>query len=188
MEKCEDKTMTVKEELGNLLEKLMKGYEITAEGYPLSPRRKDVDPILYIGEPDTSGWCKWKPLEQASNEEFLSVMNVLNIEINQDVVQYFTSYYFFNFDIKFKSYVMGINDIAPGDKNKRLKMGLESFRDNRDGKIKLIPIGMEEGIGHSVVVEVKTGIVKLFDSENGKMRKIAPGLQEFLKNSEPIVM
>lgn len=180
--------MTVKEELGNLLEKLMKGYETTSEGYPLSPRKKDVDPILYIGEPDTSGWCKWKPLEQTFNEEFLLVINVLNIEINQDVVEYFTSYYFFNFDVKFKSYVIGINDIAPGDKLKRLKMRLESFRDNRDGKIKLIPIGMEEGIGHSVVVETKTGIVKLFDSENGKMRKIASSLHEFLKNSEPIVM
>lgn len=91
--------MTVKEELRNLLEKLMRGYESTANGYPSNPKRKDVDPILYIGEPDSSGWCKWKPLEQSSNEEFLSVMDIMKIKINQDIIEYFTSFFFFNFDI-----------------------------------------------------------------------------------------
>lgn len=105
----------------------MRGYESTADGYPSNPRRKDIEPILYIGEPDSSGWCKWKPLEQSSNEEFLSIMNMLNIEINQDIIEYFTSYFFFNFDVKFKSYVIALNDIAPGDKMERLKLRLEGL-------------------------------------------------------------
>ena len=180
--------MTVKEELGNLLEKLMKGYEITSEGYPLSPRRKDVDPILFIGEPDSSGMCKWRPLAQTSNEEFLSIMNMLNIEINQDVLEYFTSYYFFTFSIKSKSYNIALTSIAPGDKFKRLRMKLEGIGCIHDGKIEYIPIGVEESIDRTVVIETKTGVVKILNEETGKLRKIAPSLQELLKNSEPVVI
>lgn len=187
MEKCEDKTMTVKEELEILLEKLIKGYEATSGGFPLNPKRKDINPIIYIGEPDANGWSRWKPIKQTPNDEFLSLLESLNIEANQDVTEYFTSYYFLAFSIKYKSYVIGLSDIAPEAKIKRLKMKFENFRDNRDGKIKYVPIGVEGGIGYSVVVEVKTGLVKFFDSENGRTRKIATSLQDFLKNSEPII-
>lgn len=188
MEKCEDKTMTVKEELGILIEKLIKGYEATSSGFPLNPKRKDINPIIYIGEPNGSGWSKWKPIKQTPNDEFLTLLNILNIEANQDIIEYFTSYYFLTFSIKYKSYVIRLNDIAPEVNFKRLKMEFENFRDDRDGKIKYIPIGLEVRVGYSVVVEVKTGLVKFFDSENGKTRKIATSLQEFLKNSEPKII
>lgn len=40
--------MTVKEELGNLLERLVNYYEINAEGLPSIPKRKDVEQSIYI--------------------------------------------------------------------------------------------------------------------------------------------
>lgn len=55
--------MTVKEGLGILIEKLIKGYEATSGGFPLKPKRKDINPIIYSGEPDSSGWSKWKPIK-----------------------------------------------------------------------------------------------------------------------------
>lgn len=179
--------MPVKEEIGKLVEDLAKAYEDTYEGLPLNPLRKDIDQIIYVGEPDASGWCKWKPIKQAQNAEFLILLKTLDIEPNLDIIEYFTSYYFLTFSIKYKSYVIRLNDIAPEVNLKRLKEKFENFRDNSDGKIKHIPIGLEVGVGHSVVIEVKTGIVKFFDSENGKTRKIASSLREFLNKSEPIV-
>lgn len=177
--------MSVKEELENLMEKLVKGYESTPSGLPLNPKRKDIDSIVYIGEPNADGWSRWKPVKQTSDEEFLLLLNFLKIEVSQDVIEYFTSYYFLTFSIMYKSYTIRLNDVAPEANLKRLKMKFENFRDPRDGKINYFPIGLEVRAGYSVVVEVKTGLVKFFDSETWKTKKIAASLQEFLKNSEP---
>lgn len=179
--------MSVKKELDIFLKKLLKLYEATPEGLPLCPRRKDIDQIIYVGKPDDSGWCKWKPIEQKTNEKFLSLMNMLKIDISDEIIEYFTSYYFLSVDLKFKSYIIGLSEVAPGDEFKRLKERIERYKDEYDGKIKYIPIGVEEEQGYSVVIEVKTGIIKFADFDKRRMRKICSNLQEFIKNSEPII-
>lgn len=154
----------------------------------MNPRRKDINPDIYVGEPNHEGWCKWKPIEQLGNEEFVHILDTFEIEKNDALIEYFSSYYFLTVRAKFKSYNITLSAIAPGDGFKRLLAMLDGYRDSKTGKIKYIPIGSESGRGYSVVVEVKTGIVKFADDETGKTRKISSSLEEFIKGLEPIII
>lgn len=118
---------------------------------------------------------------------FLRLLEIYGIEKNEDIVEYFSTYYFLRIDIKFKNYLISINSVEPKDEYKSLRRKIDAYTDS-NGKITHIPIGVEQQkANYNVVVEVKTGVVKFADDEKGKMRKIAPSLEEFIKGWEPWV-
>lgn len=48
LEECEDKTMSVKNEMDNFFKKFLAAYQKTEDGLPRMPRRKDVDQAVNI--------------------------------------------------------------------------------------------------------------------------------------------
>lgn len=69
------------------------------------------------------------------------------------------------------------------DGYKRLKMVIDEYTD-QERRITHIPIGTEQNLGDTVVVEVKTGKVKLAYHETGKMKIIVSSLEEFIQGWE----
>ena len=172
MEECEDKIMSVKNEMDMFFEKFLKKYEETAVGLPRCPKRKNIDQTIYIGETDSEGYSKWKPIPYGRDESFLRLLEIYGIEKNEDIVEYFSTYYFLRIDIKFKNYLISINSVEPKDEYKSLRRKIDAYTDS-NGKITHIPIGVEQQkANYNVVVEVKTGVVKFADDEKGKMRKL----------------
>lgn len=172
--------MRVKRTLGGFFEKLMGAYKETEESVPMTPIQKDIDQKIYIGDPDASGWCRWASIEQPDNRDFENLLNELEIEnVHEDVIEYFTSYYFFGVDAKFQSYGIALTSIAPGDNFKRLRMMLD------DPNPEYIPIGVEYSQNYRVSIEIKTGIVTFEDDETGKRRKITSSIEEFINGLEP---
>lgn len=187
MDKNGDKIMSVKNEMDMFFEKFLKKYEETAVGLPRCPKRKNIDQTIYIGETDSEGYSKWKPIPYGRDESFLRLLEIYGIEKNEDIVEYFSTYNFLRIDIKFKNYLISINSVEPKDEYKSLRRKIDAYTDS-NGKITHIPIGVEQQkANYNVVVEVKTGVVKFADDEKGKMRKIAPSLEEFIKGWEPWV-
>lgn len=182
----EDKVMSVKKELDSFFERFMEAYQDTEDGLPISPRCEDIDQAVYVGEPDDSGWCSWKPIPYGEQEAFIRLLETYGIEKNTDIVDYFSSYHFLDIDIIYKKKGIMIDAVDPRDEYKSLKQSMVSFT-YPDGKIPYLPIGTDEHTDLDIVVEVKTGIVKIVDFESGKMRKIAPSLEEFIRGWEPWV-
>lgn len=178
--------MSVKNELDNFFERFLEAYQKTEDGLPKRPRRKDVDQAVYVDEPDADGWCRWKPIPYGKEEVFLKLLETYGIEKNKDIVDYFSSYHFLGFDIKYKKRGIAIRIVDPRDEYKCLKQIMEAYTDS-NGKVTHFMIGTEAKVNYSVVVEVKTGIVKFVDDETGKMRKIASSLEEFIRGWEPRV-
>jgi len=108
------------------------------------------------------------------------------LEKNEDIIEYFSSYYFLHIDVMYKNYLLALQNSEAKDGYKKLRRTINAYTDQK-GKITHIVLGLEEGIGYTVVVEVKTGIVKLADDDKGRMRKIAPSLEEFVRGWEPDV-
>lgn len=75
-------------------EKFLKKYEETAVGLPRCPKRKNIDQTIYIGETDSEGYSKWKPIPYGRDESFLRLLEIYGIEKNEDIVEYFSTYYF----------------------------------------------------------------------------------------------
>ena len=153
---------------------------------PKRPRRKDVDQAIYVGNPDASGWCKWKPIPHGQDEVFLELLKTYGIEKNTDIVDYFSSYHFLGLDIRYNKKIIAVYGVDPRDEYRSLKQDMASFT-YPDGKIPYLPLGFDQRTGLDIVVEVKTGIVKIANYESGKMRKIAPSLEEFIRGWEPCV-
>ena len=186
MEKFEDKIVSVKNELNKFFDKLLEEYKKTPDGLPMAPRRKDIDQPIYVGDVDSEGWCKWKPVPCFQTKDFICLLDKYGIERNINIIEYFTSYYFLVMHIQFKKHLIGINAVESKDDYKGLQRRIDSYVD-QNGKITHISLGIEERTGYTVVVEVKTGIVKYVDDDKGKMRKIASSLEEFIKGWEPVV-
>ncbi len=178
--------MSVKEELDIFFKKFLEKYKETPQGLPKIPRRKDIDQTIYVGEIDSAGYCRWKPIPFGKKDNFLRLMEVYEIEENDDIVEYFCSYYFLGFDIKYGNYLIGTRDVEVLDGYKRLKRVIDAYKD-QNGRITHIPIGVEQNSDNTVVVEVKTGIVKIANDDTGKMRKISPSLEEFIRGWEIVL-
>lgn len=179
--------MSVKNALDDYFRIFLEKYQETPVGLPKVPRRKDIDQSIYVGDSDVDGYCKWKPIIYGQEKDFLRLLEDYEIEKNNDIVEYFCSYYFLGFDVKYKNYLIALKAIEVLDGYKRLKMVIDEYTD-QEGKITYIPIGTEQNLGDTVVVEVKTGKVKLAYYETGRMRKIAPSLEEFIQGWETIVI
>ncbi len=186
MEKCEEKIMSVKNELDSFFDRFLKKYQQTSSGLPMCPRNKNINQTIYVGESGTDGWCKWKPVPCFQTKDFICLLDKYGIERNINIIEYFTSYYFLVMHIQFKKHLIGINAVESKDDYKGLQRRIDSYVD-QNGKITHISLGIEERTGYTVVVEVKTGIVKYVDDDKGKMRKIASSLEEFIKGWEPVV-
>ena len=94
MDKNGDKIMSVKNEMDMFFEKFLKKYEETTVGLPRCPKRKNIDQTIYIGETDSEGYSKWKPIPYGRDESFLRLLEIYGIEKNEDIVEYFSTYYF----------------------------------------------------------------------------------------------
>lgn len=178
--------MSVKNEMDMFFEKFLKKYEETAVGLPRCPKRKNIDQTIYIGETDSEGYSKWKPIPYGRDESFLRLLEIYGIESNRDIIEYFSTYHFLGFNINYKKSRIAISGVDPRDGYRSLKQIMEAYTD-LNGKVTHFVIGVESKVNYSVVVEIKTGIVKFADDEKGKMRKIAPSLEEFIKGWEPWV-
>lgn len=186
MDESEDKIRSVKNELDKFFERFMEAYQKTPDGLPKRPMVKDADQAVYVGEPSASGWCRWKPVPYGEEEAFIKLLETYGIEKRTDIVEYFCAYHSLGFDVKYKKNGIAISTVDPRDGYRVVKQRIGAYTD-QDRKVTHIAIGLEEKVGYSVVVEVKTGIVKFVDEDRGKMRKVAPSLEEFVKGWEPWV-
>ncbi len=165
----------------------MEVYQETPDGLPKAPRRKDTNQTVYVGESDSDGWCRWKPVPYCQEDAFLKLMETYGIEKNVDVIEYFSSYHFLGFDVKYKKYLIAVRPVEPKDEYKSLKRMINAYT-NQEGQITHIVIGVEgQRANYTVVVEVKTGLVKFVDDEKGKMKKIALSLEEFIRGWELVL-
>lgn len=47
--------MSVKKELDNFFARFLERFQETTDGLPRTPRRKDIDQEVYVGEPNADG-------------------------------------------------------------------------------------------------------------------------------------
>ncbi len=179
--------MSVKNALDDFFKIYLEKYQETTGGLPITTRRKDIDQIIYVGDDDSTGHCRWKPVLYGQEKDFLRLLEDYEIEKNDDIVEYFCSYYYLGIRVMYKKRSIAIRTADVLDGFKRLKRIINAYTD-QNGKITYIGIGIDQVLNYSIVVEVKTGIVKYVDDETGKMRKIAPSLEEFIQGWETIVI
>lgn len=120
----------------------------------------------------------------AKEQRFWKSFRFLSYQKNNDIIEYFSTYFFSNIDAIFKSHKILLSANMP-DGFKRLKRILDGLQDGDTGTITYIPIGIEHPRGYTIAVDVNKGAIVHIDDETEKKRKIAPNLASFLHELEP---
>lgn len=179
--------MSVKSALDDYFKAFLEKYQETTGDLPITSRRKDINQIIYVGDDDSTGHCRWKPVLYGQEKDFLRFLENYGIEKNDDLVEYFCSYYYLRIRVMFKKRSIAIRTADVLEGFKRLQRIIDAYTD-QNGKITHIGIGIDQILNYTIVVEIKTGIVKYVDDETGRMRKIASSLEEFIRGWETIVI
>lgn len=180
--------LSVKIALENYFDKMLEGYNKTSQGFPMRPKRNLVKDEIYIGEKDEDGWCRWRPIKKNIKSEFDEIEKFLKIDINEDIKEYFNSYWFLELEGTFKKRNINLQEVIPGKELDNFILQLKEYVEYYQGDTKYIPIGMDDNSEFLIVVENSTGIIKKENIETGKRRVLAKNLCELINNLEPTII
>lgn len=180
--------MSIKNALEKYFKDLLEGYSETADGFPIIPKRKDVDPMIYVGEPDEEGWCRWKPIIKDKMHDLKEIEEENKLELHLSIREYLNSFWFLKIKAKFKNYKISMHSVEPNRELNPFKELLKGYKLEHNNELKHIPLGSEMKIGYLIVVDNETGEVKFEDYDKSTFKTIAGSLEEFILSLEPIII
>ncbi|WP_252225282.1 SecY-interacting protein Syd [Clostridium sp. ZBS2] len=180
--------MSVKKALDKYFEKMIKGYSKTKQGLPMTPK-EGIDNIgIYVGKSNEDDWCKWKPIKKNKINSFEHIEKILCVNINNDIKEYFNSYWFLELEGKFKKKDITLEVVVPERELEMFQNKLIGYKEAHNNELKYIPIGMEEEHGYLIFMENSTGKIKIENHDKGTFRTIANNLEELLTILEPSII
>jgi len=146
-----------------------------------TPVSHDEYLVIYEGSVDEDECISWKPVKMTAQQDFTSLENEFNITFHQTIVDYFNAYWFAELDGFYKEYYITLEPVLSNIQMNLFGESLRGYKNNHEGLLKNIPIGME-GNGLVVVIENMSGIISLEDFERGTFEYLAQNIQELIEN------
>ncbi|MBR3607231.1 MAG: SecY-interacting protein Syd [Lachnospiraceae bacterium] len=167
--------------LYNFFERYIKMWKEFNDSEPCIPYDDSIEPILYIGTLDVDEYVQWLPKNKDVMTDFSMIEKEYNIVLNQDIKEYFNSYWFLNLQGFFKGINVFLEPVIPGKE-------LDNFIQQLEGyyiiykELNDIPIGFEVNNNNLIVINNITGKVYLNDLERNEKKYIARSLGDFIKS------
>jgi len=140
---------------------------------------EDIQPILYVGDMDEDEYICWLPKNKDVITDFSSIENDYKIVVNQDIKEYFNSYWFLDLKGFYNGTNVILEPVIPGKE-------LEGFIQQLQGyymvynEISCMPIGFEANNNNLIVVDNSDGNVYYDDLERKEKVYVAESLKEFI--------
>ncbi len=148
---------------------------------PWVSRESDVSPDFYVGlksaEDET---CYWLPKRQSDKGFVKSIEGRFGISLHQDVFEYLSSYWFAEMFGGFGDFRIQMTPVLPVDGRSSVESQIATYRHDRNGELRYVPIGTEAASNGWVVVDNSSGQVLLDDFERQEMIPIASSLRELI--------
>lgn len=180
--------MNIENAMEKFFKLMLEGYENTSQGLPMVPKVDVNRAEIFVGEIDDEGWSRWKPMKKDTKEEFEIIEKLLKLTINNDIKEYFNSYWFLQLEGTFKKKDINLEPVIPGKELNNFKDKLQGYIEAHDGDTSYIPIGTEDDSGYLIVIENDTGIIKIENHDTGKFRTIAKSLYELINELKPSII
>lgn len=140
---------------------------------------EDIQPMLYVSEMDENEYICWLPNSKDVVTDFSLIENDYNIVINQDIKDYFNSYWF----LELKGFYNGTNvilePVIPGKELNNFIQQLQGYYMIYN-ELSYIPIGFEANNNNLIVVNNADGRVYFDDLERKEKVYVAESLKEFI--------
>ena len=172
--------MRVKDALKARFEYMMSDIT-TIDDYPTIPFSNNVDPKIYIGEKNNSGWIAWKPLEKDVIHDFSDIEAELGVNIHESIKEYFNSYWFMELYTPFGKYNFNMTHVPPNEEFKHVLRNWENAKTYFGTDNLHLTLGRHhQRKTHDLIINNKTGQVATFDHDTEKLKIICNDLGDFL--------
>lgn len=172
----------MKKEMKNYFDKLINVWRGFNNSLPKVQFNEDALDTIYDGRADQDDYISWKPVEKNVVSDFKEVEQVLEVQLHQDIKEYFNSYWFAELAGFYKGYNLILEPVLPGIEINNFVIQLIGYKEAHDGQLKNIPIGFEGENNFLIVIDNESGVVKLEDYECGKYEVIADNLEDLINN------
>jgi SecY interacting protein Syd len=172
--------MSVKEAMSGYFDRLLQAWRERGQEWPITPWDEDVDPIVYVGEPDESEMIQWRPVEKSSTSDLEPLEAIRGAPISGDLHEYFNSYWFCAMGGRYDEHAVQLEPVLPGAELDSVERNYGGYVHAHDGERGFIPIGFETGQGRLLVIDASSGEVLLEDYDTGKRVPVADGLETLI--------
>ena len=163
--------------LGDLLERIVAAWQASGRGLPRAAWDPDIEPFIWVGEPDAEGWCAWRPQPKLGKARLEEVADGLP-PLHDSIHAYFDGWWFCTLEGQLGEDMLSFHANPPGLEPERFADRLRTRAAGQGGRLDQVPIGIDNGSGLQVVVDNSSGEVSIDDWETGERRRIADSLDE----------
>ncbi len=163
----------------DFFEKYIEMWKQFNDSEPRVPYDDSIEPILYIGEVDEDEYVNWLPKSKEVITDFSEIEKEYDIVLNQDIREYFNSYWFLDLKGFFKGTNVVLEPVIPGKE-------LDNFIQQLKGyymmykELSYIPLGVEVNNNNLIVVDNVSGTVYFHDLETNIKQYVADNLGDFI--------
>lgn len=155
---------------------MWKGFN---DSEPRIPYDESIAPILYIGEADEDEYIYWLPKNKDVITDFSVIEKEYNIVLNQDIKDYFNSYWFLDLKGFFRGTNVILEPVIPGKELDNFMQQLKGYYAIYN-ELRYIPLGVEVNNNNLIVVDNMNGKVYFHDMEVEKKQYVAENLGDFI--------
>ncbi len=172
--------MSVKDAMSGYFERLLLATRNSGMEWPVTSWDEDVEPIVYVGEPDEDEMIAWQPVERNEDSDLEEIEAIHGGPVRADLREYFNSYWFCAMGGRLGNVALEMEPVLPGSELESVTRNYAGYVAAHDGETRFIPIGVETGQSQLVVIDNDSGEVFLEDFEIGRRTQIASALETLI--------
>lgn len=162
--------------LGDALRRQAESWQSHGMGFPRVPWDEDVDPAIWVGEPDHEQWCAWRPLPKEGGPTLATVLG--GLEVHPSLHDYFNKWWFLSLEGSIGDFVITFEPNRPGLDPEEWVEQARGYAAAHGGRLDHVPIGLDNESSLQVVVDNRTGELSIEDWERNTHETIAQSLDD----------
>lgn len=170
--------MSVKKSLDIYLKKLLLYWNKNYKSLPLIAWDPDINQSLYIGDPDEEEYIHWKPKLKEEYDDFKKIESLLGIKIHHSLKEYFSSYYFLEFEGFYNSKRITLEPVEPSKDIFTYFNNLKKYEEIKGfSEFRYIHIGIISPEDMSIEFDNRSGKIVKRNYEINTIEEIATSLE-----------
>ncbi|WP_404459753.1 SecY-interacting protein Syd [Sutcliffiella horikoshii] len=179
--------MEVKKALENYFNDLILMWKSEYNTYPQVPLDEDINPLLYVSEPDEEEYVCWKPIEKYDLEDLEEIEKRLDMNIHHTLKEYFNSYWFLNLQGFYEAKLINLEPVEPGKSIFEFFKVMKQYEESNGRELRYIQIGFVSPEDMAVMFDNETGQITIEDFERQEQEVLADTLVELLSNLKVVI-
>lgn len=174
--------MEIKTALERYFKELMNVWETKYGTYPKAPWDEEMDPLLYISNPDEEGYVYWKPIEKNKIDNFIEIEKEISMNIHNAIKEYFNSYWFLYIQGFYGARLVNLEPVEPGKSIVEFIRIMKRYEENEGREFRYIQMGFVSPEEMAIIFDNETGQILIENFETKEKEFLANSLVELINN------